>query len=103
MFQVPSCLIVQMPRFGKDYKMYKRIIPSLELDITDVLKNGKFASSVIKKKNLTLEEQEEVILRFLTWARSCENVSYAICEQQRRRSAYASAQSDQRLCCLLLG
>ena len=39
-FQVPSCLIVQMPRFGKDYKMYKRIIPSLELDITDVLKNG---------------------------------------------------------------
>ena len=26
------------------------------------------------------------------------NVSYAICEQQRRRSACASAQSDQRLC-----
>ena len=25
---------------------------------------------------------------------------YAICEQQRRRSACASAQSDQRLCCL---
>ena len=28
--------------------------------------------------------------------------SYAICEQQRRRSACASAQSDQHLCCLLL-
>ena len=26
---------------------------------------------------------------------------YAICEQQRRRSACASAQSDQHLCCLL--
>ena len=26
---------------------------------------------------------------------------YAICEQQRRRSACASAQSDQRLCCSL--
>ena len=26
---------------------------------------------------------------------------FAICEQQRRRSACASAQSDQRLCCLL--
>ena len=25
-------------------------------------------------------------------------MSYAICEQQRRRSACASAQSDQRLC-----
>ena len=37
------------------------------------------------------------------WARSCENVSYAICEQQRRRSACGSAQSDQRLCCSLLG
>ena len=36
------------------------------------------------------------------WARSCENVSYAICEQQRRRSACASAQSDQHLCCSLL-
>ena len=28
---------------------------------------------------------------------------YAICEQQRRRSAWASAQSDQRLCCSLPG
>ena len=28
---------------------------------------------------------------------------YAICEQQRRRSACASAQSDQRLCCSLPG
>ena len=27
---------------------------------------------------------------------------YAICEQQRRRSACASAQSDQRLCCRCL-
>ena len=37
----------------------------------------------------------------LIWARPWENVSYAICEQQRRRSACASAQSDQRLCCSL--
>ena len=35
------------------------------------------------------------------WARPWENVYYAICEQQRRRSACASPQSDQRLCCLL--
>ena len=26
---------------------------------------------------------------------------YGVCEQQRRRSACASAQSDQRLCCSL--
>ena len=35
------------------------------------------------------------------WARPWENVSNAICEQQRRRSACASAQADQRLCCSL--
>ena len=29
---------------------------------------------------------------------SHEKTCYAICEQQRRRSAYASVQSDQRLC-----
>ena len=39
---------------------------------------------------------------FFKWARSCENVSYAICEQQRCRLACASAQSGQHLCCSLL-
>ena len=35
------------------------------------------------------------------WAWPWENVSYVICEQQRRRSACASTQSDQHLCCSL--
>uniref|UniRef100_A0A3Q2C6E5 ubiquitinyl hydrolase 1 n=1 Tax=Cyprinodon variegatus TaxID=28743 RepID=A0A3Q2C6E5_CYPVA len=35
--EVPSCLILQMPRFGKKFKMFEKIIPSLELDITDLL------------------------------------------------------------------
>ncbi|XP_057218280.1 ubiquitin carboxyl-terminal hydrolase CYLD [Triplophysa rosa] len=35
--EIPSCLIVQMPRFGKKFKMFSKIIPSTELDITDVL------------------------------------------------------------------
>ena len=30
-----------MPRFGKDFKMYRRIVPSIELDITDVLEKGR--------------------------------------------------------------
>nr|CAG4645428.1 EOG090X03LH [Lynceus sp. MCZ IZ 141354] len=38
--EVPSCLIIQMPRFGKSYKMYSHILPSLLLDITDVLENS---------------------------------------------------------------
>ena len=37
------------------------------------------------------------------WATLWQNLFYAICEQQRRRSACASAQSDQRLCCSLPG
>ncbi|XP_067853996.1 ubiquitin carboxyl-terminal hydrolase CYLD [Heptranchias perlo] len=37
--EAPSCLIVQMPRFGKDFKMFKKIFPSLELDITDLLED----------------------------------------------------------------
>ncbi|KAM6283284.1 ubiquitin carboxyl-terminal hydrolase CYLD-like [Porphyrio hochstetteri] len=35
--EIPSCFIIQMPRFGKDFKMFSKIIPSLELDITDLL------------------------------------------------------------------
>ncbi|KAH9499116.1 hypothetical protein Btru_006733 [Bulinus truncatus] len=37
--EVPSCLMIQMPRFGKDFKMFHRIVPSLQLDITDILEN----------------------------------------------------------------
>ncbi|XP_026857697.2 ubiquitin carboxyl-terminal hydrolase CYLD [Electrophorus electricus] len=35
--EVPTCLILQMPRFGKKFKMFPHIIPSTELDITDLL------------------------------------------------------------------
>ncbi|MEE6526887.1 hypothetical protein FKM82_027824 [Ascaphus truei] len=35
--EVPSCFIIQTPRFGKEYKMFGKIVPSLELDITDLM------------------------------------------------------------------
>lgn len=38
--EIPPCLLIQMPRFGRQFKMYQRIIPSLYLDITDVLENS---------------------------------------------------------------
>ncbi|XP_035244541.1 ubiquitin carboxyl-terminal hydrolase CYLD [Anguilla anguilla] len=38
--EVPACLMVQMPRFGKGYKMFPQILPSTELDITDLLHNA---------------------------------------------------------------
>lgn len=39
--EVPPSLIIQMPRFGKNYKMYPRIVPSQVLDITDVVEGRK--------------------------------------------------------------
>ncbi|XP_078092931.1 ubiquitin carboxyl-terminal hydrolase CYLD [Mustelus asterias] len=38
--EIPVCLLVQMPRFGKQFKMFTKIMPSLELDITDLLNNA---------------------------------------------------------------
>lgn len=35
--EAPSCLILQMPRNGRDYKAFATILPSLELDLTDLL------------------------------------------------------------------
>ena len=36
------------------------------------------------------------------WASKRENLPSGVCEQQRRRPACASAQTDQRLCYLLI-
>ena len=39
--KVPSVLILQMPRFGRQFKVYDRILPSQILDVTDVIEDGK--------------------------------------------------------------
>ena len=54
------------------------------------------------EKRIVVDVHSALKARQGKWARSCENVSYAICEQQWCRSACASAQSDQHLCCSLL-
>ncbi|XP_059926056.1 ubiquitin carboxyl-terminal hydrolase CYLD [Gadus macrocephalus] len=38
--EAPSCLILQMPRFGKKYKMFPHIIPSTHLDLNNLLHNA---------------------------------------------------------------
>ena len=40
--KAPSCLLIQMPRFGRDFKMFEKIFPSLELNITDLLEGSKY-------------------------------------------------------------
>ncbi|XP_078064987.1 ubiquitin carboxyl-terminal hydrolase CYLD-like, partial [Mustelus asterias] len=37
--EAPSCLILQMPRFGKNFKMFDLSLPTLELDITHLLED----------------------------------------------------------------
>ncbi|XP_043914247.1 ubiquitin carboxyl-terminal hydrolase CYLD-like [Protopterus annectens] len=37
--EAPSCLIIQMPRNGKSFKMFNTIVPTLILDITDLLED----------------------------------------------------------------
>jgi len=38
--RVPSVLILQMPRFGRQFKVYDRILPSQILDVTDVIEDA---------------------------------------------------------------
>ena len=65
-----------------------------------------YLASVAAKGGLGLTRSQTpktgFLITRLIWARSCENVSYAICEQQRCRSACSFAQSDQHFCCSLL-
>lgn len=35
--EVPAAFIIQMPRFGKQYKLYQRVLPSALLDVTDLI------------------------------------------------------------------
>ncbi|XP_013888088.1 ubiquitin carboxyl-terminal hydrolase CYLD isoform X2 [Austrofundulus limnaeus] len=61
--EVPSCLILQMPRFGKKFKMFDKIIPSLELDITDLLSEG--PQQCILCGNLAVEECTDCFKEFV--------------------------------------
>nr|XP_060628594.1 ubiquitin carboxyl-terminal hydrolase CYLD-like [Anolis sagrei ordinatus] len=38
--EIPSCFILQMPRFGKTYKKFSLVYPSLQLDLTDLVKQA---------------------------------------------------------------
>lgn len=56
--QAPSCLIIQMPRFGKDFKMFNKIFPSLELDITDLLEDSEWGANIF----FPACERDEILL-----------------------------------------
>ena len=60
---------------------------------------GSGESVHLRRLALAFIAQHCVVKRHCIWA----TTSSGICEQQRRRPACASAQSDQRLCCSLMG
>uniref|UniRef100_A0A1A8KT35 Ubiquitin carboxyl-terminal hydrolase CYLD n=1 Tax=Nothobranchius kuhntae TaxID=321403 RepID=A0A1A8KT35_NOTKU len=85
--EVPSCLILQMPRFGKRFKMFPKIIPSLELDITTLLSEG--PQQCILCGNLATEEctdcfKEDIFspTGFKVFCRTCSSQVHA--HPQRR-------------------
>ncbi|XP_069489884.1 ubiquitin carboxyl-terminal hydrolase CYLD-like isoform X2 [Ambystoma mexicanum] len=55
--EAPSCLILQMPRNGKNFKMFSTILPTLELDITDLLEDSPRACRICE--SLALLECKE--------------------------------------------
>lgn len=85
--EVPSCLIIQMPRFGKKYKMYPMILPSHILDVTDIIEDsprqchscGQLAEVECKD---CFDEVSEVSLEHATFCRQC---FYSIHEHEKRR------------------
>ena len=46
-FQYPTRLLLQMPRYGKRFKSFQRIVPSLELDVTQLCMTREFIGSCL--------------------------------------------------------
>ncbi|KAM3618937.1 uncharacterized protein V6R79_000730 [Siganus canaliculatus] len=80
--EVPSCLILQMPRFGKKFKMFDKIIPSLELDVTDLLSEGPLQCIVCGK---TAEEECSDCFQDSLFSRTGFKVLCKTCSSQVHR------------------
>ena len=81
-----------MKQIHKGYHFVQFTIPSNKV--------CKLMASDWEKLTETYKNKDKVTVSqvSIVWASSRENLSSGVCEQQRRRPACASAQSDQRLC-----
>jgi hypothetical protein len=52
-----------MPRFGKQFKVYNRILPSLILDVTDIIEDCKLKKKKIEASNLGKRRGLQKMLR----------------------------------------
>lgn len=99
--QVPPCLILQMPRFGKSFKMFPCIRPSLTLDITDLLEGsprqcavcGKLAQWECKDCYGTLECASG--LESISFCKKCLNIVHAHEKRSNHAAAGLALNSDE--------
>ena len=57
----------------------------------------------VHQRSIPGNKTQQKLITNCHWSQFMSKPVYAICKQQRRRSACASAQSDQHLCCSLPG
>ncbi|XP_077439768.1 ubiquitin carboxyl-terminal hydrolase CYLD isoform X2 [Vanacampus margaritifer] len=90
--EVPSCLILQMPRFGKKFKMFDKIIPSMELDVTHLLSEG--PRQCILCGNLAQEECsdcfEDLVFSQTGCKVFCQTCSLQVHSHPQRRSHHTT-------------
>ncbi|XP_021004113.1 ubiquitin carboxyl-terminal hydrolase CYLD isoform X2 [Parasteatoda tepidariorum] len=99
--EVPSCLLIQMPRFGKQFKMYPRIIPSQYLDITDVLDDSPRQCSICGQ--VAEFECKECYGQFgegldsIAFCQKCMDKSHSHKKRARHRSVKLSIPSEFKM------
>ncbi|XP_054720365.1 ubiquitin carboxyl-terminal hydrolase CYLD-like isoform X2 [Uloborus diversus] len=99
--EVPPCLLIQMPRFGKQFKMYPRIIPSQYLDITDVLEDSPRQCSICGQ--VAEYECKECYGQFgegldsIAFCQKCMDKSHSHKKRTRHRSVKLSIPPEFRM------
>ncbi|XP_077503567.1 ubiquitin carboxyl-terminal hydrolase CYLD isoform X7 [Amblyomma americanum] len=88
--EIPKALIIQMPRCGKQFKLYDLIVPSLELDITDALENSPRFCYVCGKQ-ATHEcwdcFRPDVGLEVISYCRSCSDTVHKHHSRETHKTA----------------
>ena len=96
-----DCTVCQGPiyvRLGKNWLSFTFFLGGSG-GFSSFFSSSVFSSDSSFSSSLSFPESSFSLIK---WATPWENVSYVICEQQKHRSACASMQSDQHLCCSLL-
>eukprot|EP00057_Strongylocentrotus_purpuratus_P003490 XP_003726771.1 PREDICTED: ubiquitin carboxyl-terminal hydrolase CYLD [Strongylocentrotus purpuratus] len=86
-----------MPRFGKDYKMYSRILPSLTIDITDLLEDYPrqctICGELAKVECRDCRPDEEISEEFIkSYCQSCYDMTHSSFPTHRTKQLSLNAE-----------